>query len=101
MTETVQQIHADENSAILSQMDQAPTVSEIQAQEGGEGGGGMLEEGGVDGQGDHGMAEDILSNCNQAAAVGNNNDTDAEVIAIVNEEDEEEQQTLEAIALSN
>ena len=49
MTETVQQIHADENSAILSQMDQAPTVSEIQAQEGGEGGGGMLEEGGVDG----------------------------------------------------
>ena len=58
----------------------------------------MLEEG-VDGQGDHGMAEDILSNCN--AGAGNNaansiasnppnNTNEAEVITIVNEEDEEE-----------
>ena len=57
----------------------------------------MLEEG-VDGQGDHGMAEDILSNCNNAAAGNNansiasnpNNTNEAEVIAIVNEDDEEE-----------
>ena len=57
----------------------------------------MLEEA-VDGQGDHGMAEDILSNCNNAAAGNNansiasnpNNTNEAEVIAIVNEEDEEE-----------
>ena len=56
----------------------------------------MLEEG-VDGQGDHGMAEDILSNCNAAAgnnansiASNPNNTNEAEVIAIVNEDDEEE-----------